>query len=72
MKIVLESVLTEESIKREDGGMAIISEVAPVNDDAFFVRLQSWSEDKQHTTMGRLIGKRVRVTVEVVDLESHP
>lgn len=54
----------------EDGGQALILEVS---DDADaergeFVRLQSWCERcDTHPVLGPLAGKRLRVTVEIVD-----
>lgn len=48
----------------DDGGMALTAEIG--DEGEFFVRLQSWSNDKRHPTMDALRGKIVRVTVEVV------
>jgi len=33
----------------------------------FFVRLHSWSTKQEHKTFDSLIGKRVRITVEIVE-----
>ncbi len=51
----------------EDGGRALIGEVEGADDDRTFVRLQSWSDDKQHPELAALDGKRIRVTIEVLD-----
>lgn len=62
-KFVQEGVLV---IKQEDGGMALIGEIHEENDSQMFVRVQSWADDKQHTDIAPFLGKRVRVTVEVM------
>lgn len=54
----------------EDGGQAMVLEIdgGPLDaDEDEFVRLQSWREHGgEHTVLGPLVGKRLRVTVEVV------
>lgn len=67
-----------EGVKYEDGGQAaimygpVLSEPVQVSGDdgAFFVRLHSWDENpdqaKSHRLFRSLLGKRVRVTVEVL------
>lgn len=77
-KLVLEGVVEYQS---EDGGRALIADINE-SDDAdcqMFVRLQSWDEvststDEQgyeegfkHTLARQFEGKKVRVTVEVID-----
>ncbi len=53
-------------ISIEDGGMAQILEVS--NDDSdVFVRLQSWNDDGKHTELDRLVGKKLKITVEVIE-----
>jgi hypothetical protein len=32
-----------------------------------FVKIQSWDEDTEHTDMKNLIGKKVRITIEVLE-----
>lgn len=53
---------------REDGGRALITQPDIVQgdrgDDGFFLRLQSWSEDKEHPTLLALLGRRLRITIE--------
>jgi hypothetical protein len=49
----------------EDSGQAKIAEVS--GPDAFFVRLHSYDETKQHAAFAQFDGKRVRVTIEVVE-----
>lgn len=74
-----EALVTEKAIEREDGGQALIYsqdpliETGPGADGKLFVRLQSW-DDKDfqdqalaHQGMRALIGRRIRVTVEIID-----
>jgi hypothetical protein len=66
-KIILEGVV---ECKKEDGGQALIAEVGDVvgnKDSEFFVRLQSWDENREHPEMNSFKGKKVRVTVEVIE-----
>ncbi len=53
----------------EDSGCAKIIEVSDEREEGPFVRLQSWSEQKppQHPELDALLGKNIRVTVEVLD-----
>jgi hypothetical protein len=68
---VVEDTITLESV--EDGGQAMIDEAISFdtlnsNDDNFmFVNIQSWDEDTEHTDMINLIGKKVRITIEVLE-----
>lgn len=60
-----------KDFKSEDGGMALILDdlggIEVHGDDCLFVRLQSWDDDKKHPLMNSLIGKKVRITIEVED-----
>jgi hypothetical protein len=56
-------------IKYEDSGQAAIIEIGNPDDDeeAPFVRLHSWrAETREHPYLDSLVGRRVRVTVEVL------
>lgn len=66
MKIVIEGTI-DEVVKEEDGGQAMIARVEDPAVAEFFVQLQSWSEERRHTLMRSLAGKRVRVTVETIE-----
>jgi hypothetical protein len=63
----------EVELCREDGGQALI--VTPDNgkERGMFLRLQSWEDSPAHEQPGAhaemmsLLGKRVRLTVEVLD-----
>lgn len=66
-KIVLEGLM---QVDTEDAGMALIGngfEQVPNSPNGFFVRLQSWDDTKRHSTFRTLEGKRLRVTIEVID-----
>lgn len=73
MKIAFEQRLEVESI--DDDGQAIIACLTQIDGlhcshflpRSLFVRLQSWDEARQHEDMYKFIGKRVRVTVEVIE-----
>lgn len=69
MSIILTGFLMEKHVATEDDGAAMIAELdylkTSPDDGAFFVRLQSWSETKQHATFQSLIGKQIRITIEV-------
>jgi hypothetical protein len=75
-RLVYEGPLGPEDVKTEDGGMAIIAEFdmqveGPLNDPTkergVWVALHSWDPDGQHEQWALLAGRRVRVTVEVID-----
>lgn len=65
--IIIEGVI--DAVDVEDGGQAQITALDGDSEaeEGFFVRLQSWSPDKRHPVMDRLRGRKVRVTVEVID-----
>lgn len=54
-------------VESEDDGQALIAEISDGADEGLFVRLQSWSESRHHPAMDEMRGKRVRVTVEIVE-----
>lgn len=51
-------------VETDDGGHAKIVEIG---DDHEFVRIQSWSGEKSHPFIDQIAGKKIRVTVEVID-----
>lgn len=76
-KITFEADMDERTLKREDSGCALIWERPafeidgdePTTPDAgTLVRFWSWDESKEHESFKRFIGKRVRITVEVVSV----
>lgn len=70
-KLKTEGVVKIES--REDGGQALICEVFKVDtansddENGMFFILQSWDVDTVHTDLNTLIGKKIRITLEVLD-----
>lgn len=62
-------VLTAEidAIDIEDAGMSQTAQIDLPEDDAFFVRLHSYSEDRRHVLMDRLRGRHVEIIIRVLD-----
>lgn len=54
-------------VRYEDGGQAMIITIYSDGEEEIFIRLQSWSETKTHTEASKLLGKRVRVVVDVIE-----
>ena len=71
LKFTSEGVLIIGS--REDGGQALIAERFPFNtlnsddENGMFATIQSWDEDTEHADMQKFIGKKVRVTIEILE-----
>ena len=64
-KIVLEGIVKLDS---EDGGMCLVDyDFSQDDSSTFFVRLFSWDDTKEHATIRMMEGKKVRVTVEIID-----
>lgn len=61
--------LTEYEVpcSKEDGGQAMIVELGSETQGQIFVRLHSWDTTCAHPEMQMLMGKRIKVSVEVVD-----
>ena len=61
--------ITPQHVDSEDGGKALICTFVDKPDEpaGLFVRVQSWDESKEHTDFNKLIGRKVRVTVEILD-----
>lgn len=52
----------------EDSGAAAMCELLQPNEDArLFVRLMSFDDTRAHAEFKRLLGRRVRMTLEVLD-----
>ena len=70
-KFKTNGVITISSI--EDGRKAMIAEpfkfdtFASDDENGMFVTLQSWDEDTEHLDLSRLIGKKIKITIEVFD-----
>ena len=59
-------------LKLEDGGQALILDDLGgkelVGDGCLFVRIQSWDDKEcKHPLMNDLVGKKIRITIEVED-----
>lgn len=80
--IIIEAVIAAEDVTREDGGKAFIvnvySEAEPVHvslvsyDEAAEYPYPTYTpadEMKGHERIRELVGKKVRVTIEVIDRE---
>jgi hypothetical protein len=67
-KLVFETLANIES---DDGGQSL-SLAYTGQDPQVELTLPSWSEDKCHPGLERLIGKRLRITVEVLSDEDVP
>ena len=74
--IIIVGIVGEPDI--EDSGAAQIAEVTDAEsegtDNCFFVRLHSWNDNytsqngsPKHTTMDTRVGRKVRITVEIID-----
>jgi len=79
-KIVLQASFAIEAsnvtmnIDVEDGGQAIIATTsldAKGNPDGrgagVYARITSWDEKKKHTEMKKLLGRKIKVTIETID-----
>ncbi len=70
-KIIFQTEGTLE-VSKEDGDCAMIAENLPIDtensddDTGMFVKIQSWDESGKHTDMEKLVGKKVRVTIEII------
>ncbi len=71
MRTVYKELLDVEAyhLKSEDSGLALILNdlggTELEGDGSLFVRVQSWDDDKEHPLMNSLIGKKIRITIEV-------
>lgn len=65
-QIVLEGVV---EFKTEDSGQALIATLVSASDaqPEIFVRIQSWDVALRHEKAKRLAGKKVRVTIEIIE-----
>lgn len=63
---MIEDTFEVESV--EDGGAARIACISGDDQNScLFVRIQSWDELNRHEEFRELEGKRVRVTIEVIE-----
>jgi hypothetical protein len=69
---VSNEIVDAKDISMQNSGQAKIYEGADCigcdcDDDGFFIRLHSWDETRIHPLMTSLVGKKIRITVEVED-----
>lgn len=79
MKLIFEELISKVEVDKQDSGQALIytfngikepydeSEEMNGCEAGVFVRFQSWDTSKQHETFNKFIGKKVKVTIEVVE-----
>ena len=59
---------TVSYFETEDNGHSKIAEIDDPNQSQLFLRLHSWNRDSNtHPELDDLIGKKVRVTLEVIE-----
>lgn len=59
-----------DGIDTEDGGCAKIVTIvdeADDSEDGLYIRVISWSKSKEHPEFDKLIGKKVKITIEEID-----
>ncbi len=54
-------------VDKEDNGAALIGNMIEGVSQQMFVRVQSWDRSREHDEIKKLVGKKVRVIVEVVE-----
>jgi hypothetical protein len=67
MKLVLEQQIDAAEVDTEDGGRAKIVHFDGPPESMLFVRLQSWDDTGTHVEINALTGRRVRVTIQVLE-----
>ena len=59
--------------RKEDGGQALICENLPIvtghsdEENGMFIVVKSWDEDTVHTDLNLFLGKKVKITIEVIE-----
>ena len=71
-KVIFEAKIKRKDVNIEDSGQVVIVEpqwVVKGGDDNIFIRIQSWDEsaEMEHKTINKLIGKKIRVTIEEIE-----
>lgn len=67
MKKEYERIATENAIEKDDGGQSLTLELADDDPLGIFLRLMSWDETMKHEAFRRMIGKKIKVTLEFAD-----
>ena len=64
--LTFETLVDEDSVEEEDGGMAKIIRLE--GEEGINVTITSWDEDNMsHESLQQFIGHRIRVTIETID-----
>jgi hypothetical protein len=63
-RLTVETIITSKTVEVQDSGQAVIVDLGGV--ECTFFRFQSWDEKMQHHLLRGFIGKKVRLTLEVV------
>lgn len=68
-KYIIEEELKIDEMERQDGDefCSFSLEVNSKEEDGMYVRICSYDETKKHKDFSKLIGKKVRVTIEVIN-----
>jgi hypothetical protein len=61
----VETTITKTMIEVQDDGRAVMIDLGGI--ECTFFRFQSWDETMQHHLLRGFIGKRVKLTLEVVE-----
>lgn len=63
---ISESII-DSDVQTDDGGQALIYSLYDDDkENGLFVRIQSWDESKEHEDFKKLVGKRIKVTIETI------
>jgi hypothetical protein len=71
MKFITKGIVIIDS--SEDGGQAKICESFPIEtansdgDNGMLVTIQSWDEDTVHADLNLILGRTVKITIEVIE-----
>ena len=68
MKVVFEQDINRRDVDVENAGCARIVEISNGDPESpLFFRMHSWDNNGEHTQFNSWIGKRVRLTLEVIE-----
>lgn len=69
MKLEMHFTMNAQDVKKEDGGAALIfsNSFDSNSDKGMFVRIQSWDETDIHEDMNKFIGKKCKLTLEILN-----
>ena len=67
LKIVFEEMIKNRCVSSEDSGCALIYEFSNDDESGVWAKVTSWDESKKHIDFNKLLGRKVRVTIETLD-----